>query len=80
MTSTPIAQRFAYHPPSTAEVVAAHERVRATCLRAAQEFSSLVPACREAELAIEALDLACMHANAAIARTQLADRFADSLE
>lgn len=76
MTSTPIHQRFAHHAPSGPEVVQAHERVRAACLRAAEEFSSIVPVCREFELALEALDLACMHANAAVARTQLSGHVA----
>jgi hypothetical protein len=68
---TTIQERFAHHPPSTSEVAWAHERVREICLRAAEELVDLVPDCREFELAIEALDLACMHANAAVARTQL---------
>lgn len=75
--NTPIHERFAHHPPSTRDVADAHERVRATCLRAAEELSRFVPVCREFELALEALDLTCMHANAAVARTQLSGHVAD---
>lgn len=80
MTKTPIAQRFAYHPPSSDEVVAVHQEVRGICRTAAELLSALLPICRETELAIEALDLACMHANSAIARTQLHGPVADPSE
>lgn len=71
MSSTPIKERFAYHPPMTDAVIHAHEDVRALGYAAARMLEELIPPCHERDLAIDALDLAVMHANAAIARTQL---------
>jgi hypothetical protein len=63
-----LAQRFAYHPPSTPETVQAHERVRALLGEAAQQLGALLPDGRERSLAITHLEDALMWANASIAR------------
>jgi hypothetical protein len=63
-----VARRFAYHPPRRAGVADLHEHVRDECAGLAQELNRVLPGCPEAWKALDAVDLACMHANAAIAR------------
>jgi hypothetical protein len=63
--------RFAHHAPTGAAVVAAHEQARAHGAEFATWLLSFVPPCPSRDRALDAIDLATMHANAAIARTQL---------
>jgi len=71
MDAEELANWFAYHPPSTDDVVKAHEWVRSTIGSVAQELNATLPEGREKAMALRALDDACMYANASIARTQL---------
>jgi len=57
---------FCYHPP-TGEQAARYELLRAKAREYARLIQSLTPASAEQTLAIRALHLASMHANAAIA-------------
>lgn len=66
-----IANRFAYHPPSTDEVRKTHEDVRTRCAALAFYFERILPECDEKEQAIRSLDLAAMWGNSCVARTQL---------
>jgi hypothetical protein len=61
---------FGYHPPSTPEVIAAHEAVRARIGSLTDWINDLLPDGREKSMALTDLDNAAMHANAAIARAQ----------
>jgi hypothetical protein len=70
MDSAQLAEWFAYHPPSDPMVMRAHEEVRTRAHQLAAWFNWLLPEGREKSQALTALDLAAMHANAAIARTQ----------
>lgn len=63
-----ITTRFAHHPPTSEARVAAHERVRGLCADLARKLALLLPDSPEADKALDALDLAAMHANAALAR------------
>lgn len=66
-----LSRRFAYHQPTTDDVKKAHENVRSAFENMAQWINSLLPDCPEKDKAIDAIDLAAMHSNAGIARTQL---------
>lgn len=66
-----LGRRFEHHPPTSDDVIKAHELVRASFANLAQWVNSLLPDCPERDKAIDALDLAAMHSNAGIARTQL---------
>lgn len=68
MDSEIITNIFGYHPPQDQETVAKHERVRDLCRDAAHELNAILPPCTEKRAAIDALELAMMHANGAIAR------------
>lgn len=61
---------FAYHPPTTPDIVAAHERVRAEYGALAQSMNSLLPEGPDKTVAIRAIRDAAMQANAAIACAQ----------
>jgi len=63
-----IERRFSYHPPSTGEVVAAHQEVRTACSDVATRFNATLPEGREKALALTKLEEAMFWANAAIAR------------
>lgn len=63
--------RFQLHSPSSPEVIAAHEEVRAEFARLADRLNTLLPDGREKSMVMTALDDGCMYANACIARTQL---------
>jgi hypothetical protein len=63
--------RFEHHPPSGPDVVRAHEQARTLGKSFAKWLLVFLPDCDERDKALDALDLAVMHANAAIARTQL---------
>lgn len=63
--------RFTHHPPTSPQVIRAHERARENGSAFATWLLRHVPPCPERERALDAIDLATMHANAAIARTQL---------
>lgn len=69
----PTRDRFRYHVPSDEKVLRAHETVRAECARLATLLDELLPPCREKDSAVDAVDLAAMWSNAAVARTQLRD-------
>jgi hypothetical protein len=66
-----IANRFVHHPPKNEDVVEAHVSAREEFMHLALQINALFPDCPEKEKAIDALDLAAMHTNAGIARTQL---------
>ena len=61
---------FGYHPPSTPEIVKAHEQVREILASAAHKIVDLVPDCPELDIALHNLELAMFSANGGIARTQ----------
>lgn len=61
---------FAYHPPSSPEVVAAHETVRAECRRLAQVFNDLLPEGPDKETALRKVREAMVWANTCIAVQQ----------
>lgn len=64
-----INSRFAHHPPSSSVVVQAHERARELCGQLAHRLNELLPlGTRETYAALNAVDKACMYANASIAR------------
>lgn len=65
--------RFAYHPADTPEKKEAHARVRAACLRLAEELNGILPAGRPAALALTKAEEAMHWGNAAIAQ-DTADR------
>jgi hypothetical protein len=65
-----LANRHAYHPPSSDDIVRAHEAVRTNTHMLATWLNDLLPECDEKKHALDAMDLAMMHANSAIARTQ----------
>lgn len=71
MDAVELGRRFAYHPPSTEEVVELHESMRRTFGNLAEWLDEKLPDCREKSLLMTKLDEACMYANATIARTQL---------
>lgn len=73
MNPTAITERFRYHPPSNDAVIIIHVKMRDEFMQLAHKINVQVPDCPEKEKAIDSLDLACMHVNAAIARTQLRD-------
>lgn len=60
-------RRFDYHAPD-ADRVGKHERVRAACKAFAEVLVDEVPASRERDQALDALELVMFHANAGIAR------------
>lgn len=66
-----VANRFVHHPPKNEDVVSAHVWTRESFMDLALQINATLPDCPEKEKAIDALDLAAMHTNAAIARTQL---------
>lgn len=66
-----MARRFHHHPPTTPAVIQAHEQARALGEGFARWLMMFVPNSPERDKALDALDLTVMHANAAIARTQL---------
>lgn len=71
MDANELASRFGYHPPSTPDVVEAHELVRRLFGNLAETLNKLIPDGRSKAQAMTALDDGCMYANAAIARSQL---------
>ena len=68
---TAITRRFRHHPPTSREVIDAHERVRAYGLALALHLDDVLPDCPEKGRALDAVDDVVMYANAGIARTQL---------
>jgi hypothetical protein len=66
-----VSARFRHHPPTDPTVISAHEQARRMGEGFALWLLASVPDCPERAKAIDAIDLATMHANAAIARTQL---------
>lgn len=66
-----LAARFAHHPPQGDAVIRAHVQIRVWFGELADAVNHLLPDCPERDKALDALDLAAMHSNAAIARTQM---------
>lgn len=66
-----VARRFEHHPPTSDAVVSAHQITREMGAAFAQWMVNAMPWCPERDKAVDAIDLAVMHANAAIARYQL---------
>lgn len=66
-----VSRRFWHHAPRSERVVQAHQQARRLGESFALWLVASVPDCEERRKAIDALDLATMHSNAAIARTQL---------
>jgi hypothetical protein len=60
--------RFAYHKPPDDLTASAHDSVRKLTLSVAEFLLGVLPDCDERRRAIDALDDAMKHANAAIAR------------
>lgn len=67
--STELDRRFTYHPPKL-DQAQRYEQIRSAVGSCATAINHLVPDCREAELAIEHLEMAAMWANAGIARNE----------
>lgn len=65
-----VASRFAYHKPSTEDVIEKHAAIRGNCSDLAFTLMALCPESRELSLALTNLDQVCMYANAAVARHQ----------
>lgn len=65
-----ILDRFAHHPPKDKIIVAAHEQVRGNFSVLAAWVDELLPESPDKGRAIDALHLASMLTNAAIARGQ----------
>ena len=65
---TELRNRFGYHPPVCDEQRALYEEVRAACLKLATFIRDNTPASHEQDAAINAVDVAMMQANAALAR------------
>jgi hypothetical protein len=59
---------FSYHPANADDVKDMHEAVRLQCGAIAQHWLNHLPDCHEKDRALDALDDAMKHANAAIAR------------
>jgi hypothetical protein len=70
MNSAELAERFAYHPPSSADIVAAHEQIRTHVHELAKWINALLIEGDAKTKSLDALDLAAMHANASVARYQ----------
>jgi hypothetical protein len=68
LSAAQIHDRTTYHPPSTAARVEAHQRVRDQIAAALTAFAAILPATREASLAMTKLEEAMFWANAALAR------------
>jgi len=64
-------ERFIHHPPANQHVIDAHEFTRVNFEELAHKMNATLPDCSEKDKALDALDLAAMYSNAAIARTQL---------
>jgi hypothetical protein len=62
-----LANRFGFHP-ATEDTGPRHDAVRRLALQFSKDLRDLTPCCPEQSLAINAVDLAMMLANAAIAR------------
>lgn len=67
-TTDDIANRFAYHPPTTEERRQDHSALRFACLTMATYLNDNLPAGREKALAITHLEEVMFWGNAAIAR------------
>ncbi|WP_207760618.1 DUF7681 family protein [Mycolicibacterium sphagni] len=67
-SSADIENRFSFHPASTSDVAAQHEKVRASCKALGHQLDADLPPGREKALALTKLEEAMFWANAAIAR------------
>ena len=70
VTTDALARAYMHHPPTTPDIIRAHEMTRANFHVLASWVNDLLPHSREKERSLEALDDAAKHANAAIARRQ----------
>ncbi len=70
LTREDLEKRVKHHPPSSDEVVAAHEAIRAGVLELGDVILENVPQSRELALCLTNLEQAMMWANAGIARNQ----------
>lgn len=61
---------FGHHPPSGAEIIAAHERIRAEYAALAKSMNGLLPEGTDKTTALRAIRDAAMQANAVIACEQ----------
>lgn len=59
--------RVQHHPPRTESVVDTHEQARALVGQVGHELLDLLPPCPEVNQVLDALHLALLHANTAIA-------------
>lgn len=59
-----------YHPPSSPEIVTAHENIRAAAANFLMALVENTPVCREQAVALTQAEDAMMWANAAVARNQ----------
>lgn len=67
-TPDDVDRRFSYHPPTRPGVADLHTHVRERCASLAHELARVLPASREAMLALTYLEETLMWANASIAR------------
>lgn len=68
MDKDELRNRFTYHEPPDDNTRELHEAVRHRCYALASWFANVLPPSGEARRAVDALDDAMKHANAAIAR------------
>lgn len=66
-TNDEIRNEFAHHAPRDNDVVAAHDRVRMLLSDAAVELNEMLPDGRHKEKALDAVEMARLYANTAIA-------------
>jgi hypothetical protein len=59
---------FSFHPPKDEETAMMHQAVRQNCRSLAKFLSFTLPECEEKKRALDAVDDAMKHSNAAIAR------------
>lgn len=70
MNKVELAERYAYHPPTTPDIVTAHEQIRTRVHELASWINDLLIEGDAKTKSLDALDLAAMHANASVARYQ----------
>lgn len=73
MTPQDIANRFDFHPATSAEKRNEHTSVRQACRQLADDLNEQLPESREKSLAVTKLEEAMLWANAAIARSNTSE-------
>lgn len=63
-----LANRHAYHPPTSDDVIELHEAIRKNTLELSAWLNTQLPESREKSQALTDVDNAMLHANAAVAR------------